>query len=129
MFGGEGGAKLVAPSVAFSDTSPVNGGGKATAHAQRALAELVEGSKGAVPSVEVLASEADIPWAGHSGRHAALEVYERIKRAKTALVFVNTRSQAELCFKNCGASMKTGCPSRCITAASRSSSGARSRRR
>jgi Lhr-like helicase len=36
-----------------------------------------------------------LPWAGHSARHAIVEIYDRIKSARLALVFVNTRSQAE----------------------------------
>ena len=40
-----------------------------------------------------------LPWAGHSARHALAEIYELIKRHKTTLVFVNTRSQAELIFQ------------------------------
>jgi ATP-dependent Lhr-like helicase len=40
-----------------------------------------------------------IPWSGHSGRHAMKDVYEQIKGAGTALIFVNTRSQAELVFQ------------------------------
>jgi ATP-dependent Lhr-like helicase len=63
-----------------------------------ALADLVEGEKGAVPQVRILASEAHVPWSGHSGRHAVGEVYQAIKAARTVLVFVNTRSQAELLF-------------------------------
>lgn len=63
-----------------------------------ARADLVEGDKGAVPIVDVLASEAHVPWSGHSGRHAVREVYEAIRSAKTTLVFVNTRSQAEMLF-------------------------------
>ena len=40
-----------------------------------------------------------IPWSGHSARHALAEVYDAIKHAKTALIFVNTRSQAEMVFQ------------------------------
>jgi ATP-dependent Lhr-like helicase len=40
-----------------------------------------------------------LPWAGHSARHALAEIYELIKRHKTTLVFVNTRSQAEFLFQ------------------------------
>ena len=40
-----------------------------------------------------------LPWAGHSARHALNEVYELIKANKTTLVFVNTRSQAEMLFQ------------------------------
>ena len=62
-------------------------------------ADLVLGDPGARPELTVLASEARIPWSGHSARHALGEVYQAIKTAKTALVFVNTRSQAELVFQ------------------------------
>ena len=41
-----------------------------------------------------------LPWAGHSARHALGEMYELIKRNKTTLVFVNTRSQAEMLFQD-----------------------------
>jgi ATP-dependent Lhr-like helicase len=40
-----------------------------------------------------------LPWAGHSARHALGEIYDLIKRHKTTLVFVNTRSQAEAIFQ------------------------------
>jgi ATP-dependent Lhr-like helicase len=49
--------------------------------------------------VDVLDSDARIPWAGHTARHAMPEVYAAIKAAKLALVFVNTRAQAELTFQ------------------------------
>ncbi|WP_243396379.1 ligase-associated DNA damage response DEXH box helicase [Hyphococcus luteus] len=61
-------------------------------------AKLIRGKSGAKPQVDVLMSEERIPWAGHTGRHAFQEVYERIKAAKLTLVFVNTRSQAEITF-------------------------------
>lgn len=51
------------------------------------------------PVVRVLDSENRIPWSGHSGRYAWGEVYEAIRPAKMTLVFVNTRSQAEMTFQ------------------------------
>ena len=39
-----------------------------------------------------------LPWAGHSARHAFPQIYELIKQNKMTLVFVNTRSQAEMIF-------------------------------
>jgi len=57
---------------------------------------IVRAPPGATPVVDVLDSDARIPWAGHTARHAMPEVYEAIKRAKLALVFVNTRAQAEM---------------------------------
>ncbi|MHB8530565.1 MAG: ligase-associated DNA damage response DEXH box helicase [Caulobacteraceae bacterium] len=61
--------------------------------------DLVRGAAGAAPVVEVLLSEGAVPWVGHTARHAMGEVYEAIRRARTALVFVNTRFQAEFAFQ------------------------------
>jgi ATP-dependent Lhr-like helicase len=40
-----------------------------------------------------------LPWAGHSALHAIHEIYDLIRRHKTTLVFVKTRSQAEMIFQ------------------------------
>jgi ATP-dependent Lhr-like helicase len=63
------------------------------------VADLVRGEPGAPAVIEVLLSENRVPWAGHSAQHAMAEVYEVIKGAVTALVFVNTRWQAEFAFQ------------------------------
>ena len=60
-----------------------------------ALADLVVAEGGAMPDVTMLDTAERLPWAGHSARHALDEIYELVKRHKTTLVFVNTRSQAE----------------------------------
>ncbi|WP_417492298.1 ligase-associated DNA damage response DEXH box helicase [Maricaulis sp.] len=62
-------------------------------------AAIVRGAPGARPQVEILDPAERIPWAGHSARHAMGDVYQRIKAARLALVFVNTRSQAEFTFQ------------------------------
>ncbi|MBI1238696.1 MAG: ligase-associated DNA damage response DEXH box helicase [Alphaproteobacteria bacterium] len=64
------------------------------------LSELIVGAKGADPALTILASQERVPWAGHSARHAYGEIYAAIAQAKTALVFVNTRSQAEIIFRS-----------------------------
>jgi ATP-dependent Lhr-like helicase len=64
-----------------------------------ALADLVIAQAGAQPKVTMLDTEQHLPWAGHSARHALGEIYDLIKRHKTTLVFVNTRSQAEFMFQ------------------------------
>ena len=61
--------------------------------------DMVLGQPGAPPRLEVLLSENRVPWAGHTARHAMPEVYETIKTARTTLVFVNTRWQAEFAFQ------------------------------
>lgn len=64
------------------------------------LCELVRGDSGAIPKISILASEEYVPWAGHLARHAMADVMAAITQAKTALVFVNTRRQAELTFQD-----------------------------
>ncbi len=62
-------------------------------------AELVSVSEGAAPEISILKTNERIPWAGHSARHAMGEIYDEIARHSTTLLFVNTRSQAELLFQ------------------------------
>jgi ATP-dependent helicase Lhr and Lhr-like helicase len=64
-----------------------------------ALADLVVAQGGAAPDVTMLDTAECLPWAGHSAHHALAEIYDLIKRHKTTLVFVNTRSQAESIFR------------------------------
>ncbi len=64
------------------------------------LADLVIADAGAQPIVEMLDTRERLPWAGHSARHALGEIYDLIRRNKTTLVFVNTRSQAEMLFQD-----------------------------
>ena len=60
---------------------------------------LILGKAGAAPKIRILDSVEHVPWSGHSARYAIPEVYEDIKRAKMSLLFVNTRSQAEILFQ------------------------------
>lgn len=60
---------------------------------------IVRGAGGAQPDVSILTPDTRIPWAGHMGQHAMEGVYALLKTARTALVFVNTRSQAEFAFQ------------------------------
>jgi ATP-dependent Lhr-like helicase len=64
----------------------------------RSFADLVIADGGAEPDVTMLPPGEYLPWAGHSARHAFPQIYELIKRHKMTLVFVNTRSQAEMIF-------------------------------
>nr|WP_293611615.1 ligase-associated DNA damage response DEXH box helicase [Ponticaulis sp.] len=62
-------------------------------------ATTITAAGGVSADINLLVSKERIPWSGHSGRFAIPEVYEEIKKARLALVFVNTRSQAELLFQ------------------------------
>lgn len=60
---------------------------------------LIQGRPGAAPALTILASNERVPWAGHLALHALGEIYEAIGQSRLALVFVNTRMQAELIFQ------------------------------
>jgi len=60
---------------------------------------LIQGRSGRPAEIEILTTEERLPWSGHMALHALQEVYGRLKRVRTALVFVNTRAQAELVFQ------------------------------
>ncbi len=63
-------------------------------------ADIVIAGGAAPPIVEMLDTKERLPWAGHSARHALAEIYDLIKRNRTTLIFVNTRSQAEMLFQD-----------------------------
>ncbi|MBI2717155.1 MAG: ligase-associated DNA damage response DEXH box helicase [Rhizobiales bacterium] len=63
-------------------------------------APLVLGQPGAPPSIRILKSVERVPWSGHSALYAIPEIYAEIKAARMTLVFVNTRSQAEMVFQS-----------------------------
>jgi len=67
-------------------------------HATAKLSDVVVASGGVQPDIAILRSDADLPWAGHSARYALPEIYEAIKAHRLSLIFVNTRSQAEMLF-------------------------------
>ena len=64
------------------------------------LADLVlaPSQSAARPVLEILEAEKGVPWAGHSSAYAVPDIYAAIKAHRLSLVFVNTRSQAELLF-------------------------------
>ena len=64
-----------------------------------ALADLVTVQGGVEPDIEILEGDDPLPWAGHTARYAVGRMYEAIKAHRLSLVFVNTRSQAEMMFQ------------------------------
>jgi ATP-dependent Lhr-like helicase len=63
------------------------------------LSALVRAEGGARPAIAISTSDSYVPWAGHLARHAMADILKAIGESKTALVFVNTRSQAERTFQ------------------------------
>ncbi|MEE2865944.1 MAG: helicase-related protein, partial [Pseudomonadota bacterium] len=53
----------------------------------------------AKPDISILESEERVPWSGHSSRYAIADIYKLIKAHNVSLLFVNTRSQAEMVFQ------------------------------
>ena len=91
--------RRVGLSATVADPEPLQRYLISQARNENALAALVRGRAGATPHIDISASDAYVPWAGHLARHAMADVMDAIKKARTALVFVNTRSQAERTFQ------------------------------
>ncbi|MGI9465408.1 MAG: helicase-related protein, partial [Aestuariivirgaceae bacterium] len=62
-------------------------------------AALIFGQPGAEPDISILKSDERVPWSGHSSRYAIGDVYQAIGQSRLTLIFVNTRSQAEIIFQ------------------------------
>jgi ATP-dependent Lhr-like helicase len=60
---------------------------------------LIEVREGAPPEIGILLPEGRMPWSGHMGLASAPAILERIRAARTTIVFVNTRAQGELLFQ------------------------------
>ena len=69
------------------------------ADAEGAEVRIVRAPPGADPDISIVESEARIPWSGHMALHALPAVYAQIRAHRTTLVFVNTRGQAEIVFR------------------------------
>jgi ATP-dependent Lhr-like helicase len=63
------------------------------------LSELITVAGGAKPDISILDSRERVPWAGHMARYAIPEIYDAVRDHRTTLLFVNTRSQAEMLFQ------------------------------
>ncbi|MEP9386202.1 ligase-associated DNA damage response DEXH box helicase [Mesorhizobium sp. KR9-304] len=94
--GGGFGGDVSGSSTAKRGRGTAEGGGGGASASP--MAELITVAGGAKPNVTVLDSRERVPWQGHSSRYAIPEIYELVKAHRTTLLFVNTRSQAELLF-------------------------------
>jgi ATP-dependent Lhr-like helicase len=63
------------------------------------LGDLIIAEGGVPHDIRMLETRAELPWAGHTTRYAVPEIYAAIKANRLCLIFVNTRSQAELLFQ------------------------------
>jgi ATP-dependent Lhr-like helicase len=67
--------------------------------ADPAQVRVIEGGGAKRADIRILETEERLPWSGHYGLHAVPEIYREIRETGTAIVFVNTRAQAELLFQ------------------------------
>ncbi|WP_017931125.1 ligase-associated DNA damage response DEXH box helicase [Robiginitomaculum antarcticum] len=59
--------------------------------------EVISAAK---PDITIIEPETRFPLGGHSPRFATQDIYRAIKSARSVIVFVNTRAQAELLFQH-----------------------------
>lgn len=83
--------------IALSAT--LDGPETAAAYACREDATIVTAPAALRPKVRILIGRDRMPWSGHMARYALGDVYAELKEARLAIVFVNTRAQAELVFR------------------------------
>jgi len=62
-------------------------------------ARIVRADPGPKPDIRILDEAGPPPWSGMNARYAAKAVLQAIRKAQTAIVFINTRAQAELFFQ------------------------------
>lgn len=62
--------------------------------------QIIEAKSRVKPRVKILTNKKHIPFGGYMAKYARKEILHAITQAKTCLVFVNTRAQAELIFQS-----------------------------
>ncbi len=62
-------------------------------------ADVIHADPGPAPDIAMLPVTEPPPWSGAGGAYAARDVMQAISDARLALVFINTRAQAELFFQ------------------------------
>ncbi len=93
------GLKTIGLSATVADPDALRAWLVGQGGADRNLADLITVAGGAKPEIAILESAERVPWAGHSARYALADVYDAIAKRRMTLIFVNTRSQAELIFQ------------------------------
>jgi len=60
---------------------------------------ILHADPGPDPDIRILDTEATPPWNGAGAHYAIPEVLAEVQKARTTLIFINTRAQAELFFR------------------------------
>jgi ATP-dependent Lhr-like helicase len=91
--------KTIGLSATVADPDELRGWLMPQGAPRRKLASLITVAGGAKPDITILDSKERVPWSGHSARYALADIYQTLTRHRMTLLFVNTRSQAELIFQ------------------------------
>ncbi|WP_421725305.1 ligase-associated DNA damage response DEXH box helicase [Bauldia sp.] len=91
--------KTIGLSATVADPDGLRAWLMAQTGSRRRFADIVTVEGGAKPDITILKSDERVPWSGHSARYALSDIYTAIAASRMALLFVNTRSQAELIFQ------------------------------
>ncbi|WP_134679447.1 ligase-associated DNA damage response DEXH box helicase [Paracoccus ravus] len=67
--------------------------------AGEAPVEVILADPGPDPDIAMLPTARPAPWAGGGGHYAIPEVLNAVRQARTTIIFINTRAQAELFFQ------------------------------
>lgn len=62
-------------------------------------AEKLEVKQGSKPHVRLIDAKGKLPYGGFMAKYAVPDIYKQLLEARTSIVFVNTRAQAELMFQ------------------------------
>lgn len=73
-------------------------------------AQVIHADPGPDPDIAMLPTRRAPPWAGAGGHYAVPDVLEAIAGARTTIVFINTRAQAELFFQALWAANEANLP-------------------
>ncbi|MEM8798514.1 MAG: ligase-associated DNA damage response DEXH box helicase [Pseudomonadota bacterium] len=73
-------------------------------------ATVVRAEDAVQPEIEILRSDAEMPFGGFMARYAVDDIYNIIRTTGTSIVFVNTRAQAELLFQMLWEANEDGLP-------------------
>ena len=93
------GTRRVGLSATVADPAPLRAYLSASADPDDKNVKTILGPPGPKPRIDVHANKGRMPWMGHMAIHAMAEAYHEIAAAKMAIIFVNTRAQAELIFQ------------------------------
>nr|WP_284371838.1 ligase-associated DNA damage response DEXH box helicase [Algimonas porphyrae] len=75
-----------------------------------APADRIEVAGDTPPAITIIEPEGRFPLGGHSSRFAVRDIYQIIRDHRTAIVFVNTRAQAEVLFQQLWEANEDGLP-------------------